>query len=157
MPSLVWLQKMAPTGFAIFASPLPIYEAARFKVDAQNREQELRQEATALQATAAALRNQVAEGVKSRGNESLTIRGERVGPPPFLDPSIVPPPPFTVEELGPWAHHPRMFNPQTNPLWLQEQSLTDLGLPVNGSDGIFLQMANTNGWTGDFPPMPEAW
>lgn len=37
------------------------------------------------------------------------------------------------------------------------QSLTDLGLPVNGSDGIFLQMANTNGWTGDFPPMPEAW
>lgn len=37
------------------------------------------------------------------------------------------------------------------------QSLTDLGLPVNGSDGIFLQVANTNGWTGDFPAMPEAW
>lgn len=37
------------------------------------------------------------------------------------------------------------------------QSLTDLGLPVNGSDGIFLQVANTNGWTGDFPPMPEPW
>ena len=78
-------------------------------------------------------------------------------PPPFLDPSIVPPPPFTVEELGPWAHHPRMFNPQTIPLWLQEQSLTDLGLPVNGSDGIFLQMGHTNGWMGDFPQMPEAW
>ena len=78
-------------------------------------------------------------------------------PPPFLDPSIVPPPPFTVEELGPWAHNPRMVNPQSIPLWLQEQSLTDLGLPVNGSDGIFLQMGGQNGWMGDFPPMPEAW
>ena len=78
-------------------------------------------------------------------------------PPPFLDPSIVPPPPFTVEELGPWAHNPRMVNPQSIPLWLQEQSLTDLGLPVNGSDGIFLQMGHTNGWMGDFPQMPEAW
>ena len=37
------------------------------------------------------------------------------------------------------------------------QNLTDLGLPVNGSDGIFLQMGSTNGWMGDFPPMPEAW
>lgn len=37
------------------------------------------------------------------------------------------------------------------------QSLADLGLPVNGSDGIFLQMAGKNGWTGDFAPMPEAW
>lgn len=40
---------------------------------------------------------------------------------------------------------------------LKPQSLTDLGLPVNGSDGIFLQMSGTNGWTGDFPVMPEAW
>ena len=37
------------------------------------------------------------------------------------------------------------------------QSLTDLGIPMNGSDGIFLQLANANGWTGDFAPMPEAW
>lgn len=37
------------------------------------------------------------------------------------------------------------------------QSLADLGLPVNGSDGIFLQMNGANGWTGDFAPMPEAW
>ena len=65
--------------------------------------------------------------------------------------------PFTVEELGPWAHNPRMVNPQSIPLWLQEQSLTDLGLPVNGSDGIFLQMGHANGWMGDFPQMPEAW
>lgn len=81
------------------------------------------------------------------------------GPAAFnIDPSIAgPPPPFTVEELGPWAHDQRMFNPQAIPLWLQEQSLTDLGLPVNGSDGIFLQMGNQNGWMGDFPQMPEAW
>ena len=80
------------------------------------------------------------------------------GPPPFIDPSIAgPPPPFTVEEVGPWAHDQRMFNPQAIPVWLQEQSLTDLGLPVNGSDGIFLQMGGQNGWMGDFPQMPEAW
>jgi hypothetical protein len=40
---------------------------------------------------------------------------------------------------------------------IRAQSLTDLGLPVNGSDGIFLQMTGANGWTGDFAPMPEAW
>ncbi|KAI0743621.1 hypothetical protein C8Q80DRAFT_1107676 [Daedaleopsis nitida] len=83
-------------------------------------------------------------------------QGMLSGPPPsFLDPSIVPPPPFTVEEVGPWAHDQRMFN--TIPLWLQEQSLTDLGLPSNGSDGIFLQMGHTNGWIGDFAQIPEAW
>lgn len=37
------------------------------------------------------------------------------------------------------------------------QSLADLGLPLNGSDGIFLQMVGKNGWTGEFGPMPEAW
>ncbi|KAI0674849.1 hypothetical protein C8Q78DRAFT_504835 [Trametes maxima] len=78
-------------------------------------------------------------------------------PPPFLDPSIVPPPPFTVEEVGAWANDQRIFHPSSIPLWLQEQSLTDLGLPQNGSDGIFLNMGHTNGWMGDFPPMPEAW
>lgn len=80
------------------------------------------------------------------------------GAPPFIDPSIAgPPPPFTVEEVGPWAHDQRMFHPQAIPLWLQEQNLTDLGLPVNGSDGIFLQIGGQNGWMGDFPQMPEAW
>lgn len=82
--------------------------------------------------------------------------------PPFMDPALVQAPPFTMEELGganggPWTHDGRMFSPSAIPLWLQEQNLNDLGLPINGSDGIFLQMANTNGWTGDFPPMPEAW
>ncbi|KAI0088000.1 hypothetical protein BDY19DRAFT_892049 [Irpex rosettiformis] len=85
--------------------------------------------------------------------------------PSFMDPSLVgppppPPPPFTREELGvtwPAAGDERVFSPSAIPLWLQEQNLTDLGLPVNGSDGIFLQITNTNGWTGDFPPMPEAW
>ncbi|KAI0821658.1 hypothetical protein BC628DRAFT_805892 [Trametes gibbosa] len=82
-----------------------------------------------------------------------------MGPPPpqFIDPSIVPPPPFTVEEVGAWANDQRVFNPSTIPLWLQEQSLTDLGLPQNGSDGIFLNVGHTNGWMGDFPQMPEAW
>ncbi|KAH7916535.1 hypothetical protein BJ138DRAFT_1074936 [Hygrophoropsis aurantiaca] len=67
-------------------------------------------------------------------------------------------PPFTVEELGfAWPSDRGMFSPSAIPLWLQEQSLTDLGLPVNGSDGIFLQINGTNGWSGDFAPMPEAW
>jgi len=80
--------------------------------------------------------------------------------PPFMDPALVPQP-LTLEELGmsPWANgnNGGMFSPSAIPVWLQEQNLNDLGLPINGSDGIFLQMANTNGWTGDFPPMPEAW
>ncbi|KAF8893354.1 hypothetical protein BD779DRAFT_1505746 [Infundibulicybe gibba] len=75
----------------------------------------------------------------------------------FIDPAM--PPPFTMEELGfVWPSGDRgIFSPSAIPLWLQEQSLTDLGLPVNGSDGIFLQMTGANGWTGDFAPMPEAW
>ena len=28
MPSMLWLQKMAPTGSAVFTSPLPVYEVA---------------------------------------------------------------------------------------------------------------------------------
>jgi hypothetical protein len=45
--------------------------------------------------------------------------------PPFMDPSLVPPPPpqpFTMEELGvpSWAND-RMFSPSAIPLWLQEQ------------------------------------
>ncbi|TFK91597.1 hypothetical protein K466DRAFT_482404 [Polyporus arcularius HHB13444] len=80
-----------------------------------------------------------------------------MGQPSFIDPSIAPPPPFTEQELGPWAHDQRIFHPSSIPLWLQEQSLTDLGLPINGSDGIFLQMGHPNGWMGDFPQIPEAW
>jgi hypothetical protein len=47
--------------------------------------------------------------------------------------------------------------PPPTPAYLLPQSLTDLGLPVNGSDGIFLQMPGQHGWAGDLPPMPEAW
>jgi hypothetical protein len=75
----------------------------------------------------------------------------------FTDPGM--PPPFTMEELGfaPPANNRGTFSPAAIPVWLQEQSLTDLGLPINGSDDIFLNMAGANGWTGDFAPMPEAW
>lgn len=77
-------------------------------------------------------------------------------PQTYLDPGM--PPPFTMEELGfAWPGNQGIFNPSTIPIWLQEQSLADLGLPANGSDGIFLQMGGANGWTGDFPSMPEAW
>ncbi|KAF7376147.1 Transcriptional activator of proteases prtT [Mycena sanguinolenta] len=79
-----------------------------------------------------------------------------VSSPTFIDPTM--PPPFTMEELGfQWPTERGIFSPSAIPVWLQEQSLTDLGLPVNGSDGIFLQMTGANGWTGDFAPMPEAW
>jgi hypothetical protein len=78
-------------------------------------------------------------------------------PNAFVDPGTIPPP-FTMEELGfDWPSDRGIFSPAAIPLWLQEQSLADLGLPVNGSDGIFLQMTGANGWTGDFAPMPEAW
>ncbi|KAF8161081.1 hypothetical protein B0H34DRAFT_781703 [Crassisporium funariophilum] len=79
-----------------------------------------------------------------------------VSPTFHVDPAM--PPPFTMEELGfVWPNDRGIFSPSAIPIWLQEQSLADLGLPVNGSDGIFLQMAGKNGWTGDFAPMPEAW
>ncbi|KAL0955830.1 hypothetical protein HGRIS_002032 [Hohenbuehelia grisea] len=82
--------------------------------------------------------------------------GMIVPPPVFVEPGV--PAPFTMEELGfVWPSDRGIFNPSTIPLWLQEQNLTDLGLPVNGSDGIFLNMTGTNGWTGDFTPVPEAW
>ncbi|PPR07388.1 hypothetical protein CVT26_013704 [Gymnopilus dilepis] len=78
--------------------------------------------------------------------------------PTFHDPSAMPPPPITMEEIGfTWPNDRGTFSPSSIPLWLQEQSLADLGLPVNGSDGIFLQMAGKNGWTGDYAHMPEAW
>ncbi|KAI0686868.1 hypothetical protein C8T65DRAFT_676643 [Cerioporus squamosus] len=98
-------------------------------------------------------------GLTAAGMPSLPPGADTamMGPPSFIDPSIAPPPPFTEQELGPWAHDQRIFNPSSIPLWLQEQSLTDLGLPINGSDGIFLQMGHPNGWMGDFPQIPEAW
>ncbi|KAH7888855.1 hypothetical protein F5I97DRAFT_1802840 [Phlebopus sp. FC_14] len=76
---------------------------------------------------------------------------------PYVDKQSVPAP-LTMEELGfSWPSERGMFSPSAIPLWLQERSLTDLGLPVNGSDDIFLNMYGTHGWSGDFAPMPEAW
>ncbi|KAJ7045519.1 hypothetical protein C8F04DRAFT_1065085 [Mycena alexandri] len=86
----------------------------------------------------------------------MLVDGRLIVSPSFIDPTM--PPPFTMEELGfQWPSDRGIFSPSAIPVWLQEQSLTDLGLPVNGSDGIFLQMTGANGWTGDFAPMPEAW
>lgn len=101
-----------------------------------------------------------------------------VSPSYAPDPSL--PPPLTMEELGfSWPNDGSIFSPAAIPPWLQEQvqhlaldwfktilsdqrvlleqSLNDLGLPANGSEGIFLQAKGSNGWSGDFPPMPEAW
>jgi hypothetical protein len=80
-----------------------------------------------------------------------------VVPQTYMDHPATGKQPFTMEELGfAWPSDRGALNPSTIPVWLQEQSLTDLGLPVNGSDGIFLQVNSANGWTGDFVPMPEA-
>ncbi|KAK7472549.1 hypothetical protein VKT23_000664 [Stygiomarasmius scandens] len=78
-----------------------------------------------------------------------------VTPPSVFDPTL--PAPFTMEELGFAPGDRNVITHSSIPTWLQEQSLTDLGLPVNGSDGIFLQTSGSNGWVGDFAPMPEAW
>jgi len=51
----------------------------------------------------------------------------------------------------------RAWDKNLRPSTVQEQSLTDLGLPVNGSDGIFMNLSPGTGWPGEFPPMPEAW
>lgn len=91
------------------------------------------------------------------------------------------PPPFTMEELGfSWPNSqgaPPPLHPSDIPVWLQEQvcsiiyttnpstqaddlvlqSMSDLGLPVNGSDGIFMNLTRVTGWPGDFNSMPEAW
>ena len=96
---------------------------------------------------------------------------------PYVDTHTVGPPPLTMEELGfSWPSDRGTFNPATIPVWIREQvrdfhgqlldlcldfhifqSLTDLGLPINGSDGIFLNMHGTNGWSADSAPIPEAW
>lgn len=78
------------------------------------------------------------------------------GPGPYVDPSGSMP--FTMEELGfAWPGERATFSPSAIPMWLQEKNLTDLGLPVNGSDGIFMDVNGMHGWSGDFAPMPGAW
>ncbi|KAF8134550.1 hypothetical protein EV363DRAFT_1562550 [Boletus edulis] len=77
---------------------------------------------------------------------------------PYVDTHTVGPPPLTMEELGfSWPGDRGMVNPSTIPVWIREQSLTDLGLPINGSDGIFLNMNGANGWSTEFAPTSEAW
>ncbi|KZV96233.1 hypothetical protein EXIGLDRAFT_733595 [Exidia glandulosa HHB12029] len=70
-------------------------------------------------------------------------------------------PPLTLEDLGfPWPTDGRMISPSHIPQWLQDASFTDLGLPVNGSDGIFLNVVGLSTgaqWGGEIPGMPEAW
>jgi hypothetical protein len=63
-----------------------------------------------------------------------------------------------MEEFGfTWPADNGTFNPNSIPLWLQEASLTDLGLPINGSDGIFLNTTGP-GWSMDIGgPLPETW
>ena len=53
--------------------------------------------------------------------------------------------PFTAEELGfnlppEWGQ----IGPLDLPVWIREQSLTDLGLPVDGSDSVFLRLGDRN-------------
>ncbi|KAF9653826.1 hypothetical protein BDM02DRAFT_3086575 [Thelephora ganbajun] len=65
--------------------------------------------------------------------------------------------PFTVEELGfNWPADWGSISPSNLPVWIQEQSFTDLGLPVDGSDSVFLQLGNPSGWNGAFSQVPEA-
>ncbi|KDQ21520.1 hypothetical protein BOTBODRAFT_99872 [Botryobasidium botryosum FD-172 SS1] len=63
--------------------------------------------------------------------------------------------PMSMDELGPWPTDMSVFNHMNIPLWLQEAGLTDLGLPINGSDGVLLPWAAA-GWHPEMA-MPEAW
>ncbi|KAI0051906.1 hypothetical protein FA95DRAFT_1554138 [Auriscalpium vulgare] len=97
-------------------------------------------------------------GMPTGGPTTVPSMGPPGGPndsmvmAPFVDAS------GAIEDLGfPWPHNMASLNPSDIPVWLQEQSLTDLGLPVNGSDGIFMNPNRGTGWPGEFAPMPEAW
>ncbi|KAF8332612.1 uncharacterized protein EI90DRAFT_3145331 [Cantharellus anzutake] len=58
-------------------------------------------------------------------------------------------PPVRLQDLTSSYASDMMFSTATIPMWLQETSLTDLSLPVNGSDGIFLPIGFSNQWPGD--------
>ncbi|GJJ06660.1 hypothetical protein Clacol_000855 [Clathrus columnatus] len=69
------------------------------------------------------------------------------------------PPLLNTDDLGfvwPSDADGGIFSPSMIPVWLQEQSLSDLGIPINGVDGIFLNVNGPSGWNGDFVSMPEA-
>jgi len=77
-------------------------------------------------------------------------------PQPQQHQQHAPPPPtsFSLEEFG-FSWPDGTFSPTNIPTWLQEANLSDLGMPSNAYDGIFIPM-NT-GWGGDIGIMPEAW
>lgn len=131
--------------------------------------------ALALRIMLANLRRKVGMGGSSTPAPTMpppSFAQEMIISPTIVDPGM--PPPFTMEELGfVWPSDRGIFSPSAIPVWLREQvwlfsvelivrlmfrlqSLADLGLPVNGADGIFLPNG-PNGWAGDFGPMPEAW
>ncbi|KAH9994958.1 hypothetical protein BJV74DRAFT_830722 [Russula compacta] len=93
------------------------------------------------------------------GPGDAMVLGSQPQGQPFADPhaQMVPPqqpPPITMEELG--LHFPP--GAPLRPLCIPRTFLlTDLGLPVNGSDGIFMNLSRGTGWPGEFAPMPEAW
>lgn len=82
-------------------------------------------------------------------------------PAPYVDPQISQSvlPSLTAEDLR-LVQRGNDFGPSklsVIPLWLQEQSLHDLGLPENGTDGIFPTISDANGWFGEFVPVAGAW
>lgn len=126
--------------------------------------------ALTLRVMLANLRRKVGLAHPGGPGDAMVLGGQPQGQP-FADPHAPPqplvpqqqqpPPPITMEELGlhfpQGAPAPPALHPADIPVWLQEQSLTDLGLPVNGSDGIFMNLSRGTGWPGEFAPMPEAW
>ena len=80
--------------------------------------------------------------------------------PPLAAPQQLPLP-ITMEGLRlhfpQGAPAPPALQSTDIPIWLQEQSLMDLGLPVNGSDWIFMNISRGTGWPSELTPMPEAW
>ncbi|KAG8898955.1 hypothetical protein FRC00_002104 [Tulasnella sp. 408] len=81
-----------------------------------------------------------------------TIGGDLVGP--YGDPQPTATANFSLEDFG-FSWPDGVFSPTNIPMWLQEANLSDLGMPSNAYDGIFIPM-NT-GWSGDIGLMPEAW
>ncbi|KIO30710.1 hypothetical protein M407DRAFT_20239 [Tulasnella calospora MUT 4182] len=73
---------------------------------------------------------------------------------PYGDPQPQATTNFSLEDFG-FSWPDGVFSPTNIPMWLQEANLSDLGLPSNAYDGIFIPM-NT-GWSGDIGLMPEAW
>ncbi|KAG8890381.1 hypothetical protein FRB98_008956 [Tulasnella sp. 332] len=73
--------------------------------------------------------------------------------PPHAPPQLQPVP-TSLEDFG-FSWPDGVFSPTNIPMWLQEANLSDLGMPSNAYDGIFIPM-NT-GWSGDIGLMPEAW